>query len=92
MVILNDNNYPGWAATVDGRPATLYYPYLALRGVVNEAGSHTIRMEYRPGYLTIGGPVAGLGFFLAGALVFLERRKVGFNSGHRGLTKGSVST
>ena len=55
MVILSDNWFPGWRATVDGRLAKIYEAYGFLRGVVVEGGEHTIEMRYLPGNVVLGG-------------------------------------
>jgi len=62
MVVIADTWYPGWYATVDGRPATIYRPYTALRGVVVEKGSHTVVLRYRPRSAMLGAimTVAGI--------------------------------
>lgn len=48
MVILGDSYFPGWTASVDGKPARIWEAYTAVRGVVVEKGVHTIEMRYRP--------------------------------------------
>lgn len=65
LVVLSDNYYPGWTATVDGRPARIWEAYTAIRGVEVEAGTHRIEMRYRPltvrlGALTLLLSVMGL--------------------------------
>jgi uncharacterized membrane protein YfhO len=60
MVIFSDTYFPGWQATVDGEPATLYEAYGFLRGVVAGAGPHRIEMRYRPKSVYWG---ASLGIF-----------------------------
>lgn len=40
--------YPGWTATVDGRPARIERANHAFTGVVVPPGRHTIIFEYRP--------------------------------------------
>jgi hypothetical protein len=55
MVILSDNWFPGWRATVDGQSARIYEAYGFLRGVVVDAGEHTIEMRYLPGNVVLGG-------------------------------------
>ena len=64
LVILSDNYFPGWRATVDGQPAPIHEAYGAIRGVVVEKGSHTVRMVYRP--LSV---YAGAGLSLLGCLL-----------------------
>jgi uncharacterized membrane protein YfhO len=68
MVVESENYAPGWAATVDGKPAPIYEAYTALRGVVVEAGVHRIEMRYKPRSV-IGGGLATLAAFI-GALGF----------------------
>ncbi|MBV8842074.1 MAG: YfhO family protein [Bryobacterales bacterium] len=48
MVILTDTWFPGWRATVDGKPATIYQVYGGVRGVSAGSGPHTIEMRYVP--------------------------------------------
>ncbi len=60
MVVLSDNWYPGWAATVDGRPAKIWEAYTAIRGVEVEPGSHRIEMHYRPLTVLLGAVMLGL--------------------------------
>jgi uncharacterized membrane protein YfhO len=68
MVVESENYAPGWAATVDGKPAPIYEAYTALRGVVVEAGVHKIEMRYRPGSV-IRGAAATLSAFLGALLL-----------------------
>jgi hypothetical protein len=71
MVILTDSWFPGWTARVDGQAAPIWKAYGAFRGVVVEAGEHTIEMRYRPWSVFIGAGMT----LLAGcvALVMLMR-------------------
>ena len=72
MVVLADTWFPGWRATVDGRPVEIHEVYGALRGVVVDGGTHTIEMTYRPssavagGVLTLAGLASGLVLCLIG--------------------------
>jgi uncharacterized membrane protein YfhO len=73
MVVAAEPAFPGWQATIDGRPAPLSEPYGILRGVVAEAGTHRILLRYRPKSVLWGGiltAVGLLGTFLVAALVF----------------------
>jgi hypothetical protein len=69
LVILADANFPGWVVSVDGRPATLLEPYGSFRGVVVEAGDHSIDMRYRPISVYAGGGLSILGLLAAGFLI-----------------------
>jgi len=65
LVILSDTYFPGWQATIDGRPVEILETFGALRGVVVDKGSHRIEYAYRPASAIAGASLTGLG------LVFL---------------------
>lgn len=65
MVIAGEGYFPGWKATVDGRPAPVYEAYTFLRGVVVEAGKHRIEMRYRPASVFWGAGMSCLGILAA---------------------------
>jgi Bacterial membrane protein YfhO len=48
MLVLSENNYPGWRAWVDGRETPIYSADIAFRGVILPVGTHRIRMEFHP--------------------------------------------
>ena len=56
VLVLADNWYPGWQATLDGKPIEILHADAAIRGVAVPAGAHRIEMRYRP---------AGLGWAAA---------------------------
>jgi hypothetical protein len=62
-VILTDAYYPGWVATLDGQPATIYRADAMFRAVKVPAGESTVIFEYRPGWFP--------GILVFGALVWL---------------------
>jgi len=67
-LILADPVYPGWRATVDGRP-TLIEPYQdLLRSVVLPEGEHVVVFRFAPISLTVGLLVALAAAGLAAAL------------------------
>jgi uncharacterized membrane protein YfhO len=51
VLVLADNWYPGWQATLDGKPIDIVRADAAIRGVALPAGSHRIEMRYRPARL-----------------------------------------
>jgi hypothetical protein len=72
MVIDSDTFFPGWEATVDGRPAPIYEAYGFLRGVVVEAGPHRIEMRYRPKSVYWGAALTAAGLLGAAALAAVK--------------------
>ncbi len=71
MLILADTWYPGWDATVDGRPATIYQAYSALRGVVLESGGHHVEFHYNPASAWLGAAMSAAGVLGACLLALL---------------------
>lgn len=74
MVVLTDLDYPGWQVTVDGRKAEVLNAYGLVRGVVVDAGTHSIEFRYRPWWLWAGAALAGLALVIVGVL-FVRRVK-----------------
>jgi hypothetical protein len=75
LLVLADTWYPGWEATVDGRPAPLLRANVAHRAVPLTPGNHRVEFAYRPARLAWGLALttAGLAILLA-AFVWLARR------------------
>ena len=77
LVVAGEPSFPGWEATVDGRPAPIHEVYSMMRGVVAEAGDHRIEMRYRPWPVRIGAAGTAIGLLIAGALAVAGRRRSG---------------
>lgn len=75
MVVLSDTYYPGWYATVDGRPATIYEVDLAFRGVEVPKGSHVITFRYRPRSVYWGAALTFTGLLGAALLTWQSGKK-----------------
>jgi hypothetical protein len=75
MVILSDTFYPGWRATVDGKPAQIQEVDFALRGVLVPKGHHDIRYRYRPWSVYLGALLSFAGVAGVLTLVFLGGRR-----------------
>jgi len=73
LLMLTDANYPGWKATIDGVPATIYEADILFRGVFLPAGEHIVEFTFEPETFTAGWmmSLAGLAFWvLLAALAF----------------------
>ena len=74
LLILGDQQFPGWEATVDGRTEPILTVDNALRGVYLPEGSHTVVFSYRA--LSIqAGAVASITALMALLLLCLIRRR-----------------
>lgn len=52
--------YPGWQATVDGRPTEIYRANYAFRAVLVPAGEHQIAMRFQPVSWNVGLAISSL--------------------------------
>jgi hypothetical protein len=68
ILVLADLQYPGWTASVDGRPAGILAADGYLRAVALSAGAHRVEFRYRPLSFYAG---AALSLFALGALAVL---------------------
>ncbi len=76
LLVVTDNIYEGWRATVDGQETDVYRTDHTFRGVVVPAGSHRVVMTFRPGDLYTGLYVSLAAFaLLAGYGIFLLVRR-----------------
>ncbi|HEY1636307.1 MAG TPA: YfhO family protein [Acidimicrobiales bacterium] len=76
-LVLSDLSYPGWQATVDGRPARLDRVDYLLRGVPLPAGNHRVELSYHPSSWRVGWIVslAALAAVTAAAIVGIRGRR-----------------
>jgi len=75
LLVLADAYYPGWRASVDGRPAAILRTNRAMRGVALGAGAHHVVFSYAPASLRLGAALTVIGLIaLAGASVWASRQ------------------
>jgi hypothetical protein len=75
LLVLADQAFPGWVATLDGQPAPILTADHALRAVYVGAGQHTVRFTYEPLSLRLGAGLTGAALLaLAGLLLWARRR------------------
>lgn len=72
VVVVSVSDYPGWSATVDGRPAEIVTADAAFMGVAVPQGEHSVVLTFRPRHLGISLLLAGLGIVLMLALVVVS--------------------
>ncbi len=71
LLVVSDNWYPGWRATVDGRSAPIFLVDQAIRAVAVGPGTHEVVMTYRPVTIYTGLLLLALG---VGLTLWLARR------------------
>jgi hypothetical protein len=54
VLVLNDAFWPGWRATIDGRPVTIWRADALVRAVMWPAGRHVLEMRYDPPEVAVG--------------------------------------
>ena len=71
-LVLTDAFFPGWQASVDGRPGRILRADYAFRAVRVPAGAHEVTFRYAPVPLRIGVWLSILGLLLVGLALFLK--------------------
>ncbi|HKE25632.1 MAG TPA: YfhO family protein [Bryobacteraceae bacterium] len=72
LLVVSDNWYPGWHASIDGNSADIWKVNTVVRGVVVGTGKHTITMTYRPFSVYFGLFCTLLGVAVA---IILQRKR-----------------
>jgi hypothetical protein len=68
LLVLSEIYYPGWRASVDGKPAQLVRTNGLLRGVPLSQGHHVIHMWYAPSRVWMGSAISALALILIGGI------------------------
>ena len=86
LLVVADNWYPAWKATVDGIEAPVLRAYHTLRAVPVGPGRHDVVMWYDPGTLRGGMLTTVFGLLVLVAVIVVslvrDRRRVGYGSGY----------
>jgi Bacterial membrane protein YfhO len=81
-LVVSDSFDPGWSATVDGQPVTIYPAYCAFRAVYLPQGKHTVVFEYSPAGFKLGLSISLGGIVLGLGLWFVPRRPAALRGEH----------
>lgn len=80
IAVFSEIYYPGWQATIDGKPAEIARADYVLRAMNIPAGKHTIEMRFDPQslHVTEGIAYAALALLIVGLMVWvvIQKRKV----------------
>lgn len=75
LLVLNDTDFPGWRATVNGQPAPIVTANYLFRGVFVPAGKSVVEFRYEPRSFQAGLGLSLGALVILSGLVFWERRK-----------------
>jgi hypothetical protein len=75
LLVLTDSYYPGWRASVDGRPATVLRTNVLFRGVPVPAGEHRVRLWFDPLSVRLGLALSTITLLANGAAVLIYGRR-----------------
>lgn len=74
LLMLNDANYPGWKAYVNGRQEPIFNVDYLFRGVVLPGGTSTVEFVYRP-FTFMAGAIVSILAVIAGLAIFVSQRR-----------------
>jgi uncharacterized membrane protein YfhO len=75
LLVLNDTNFPGWRAFVNGQPAPIVSANYLFRGVFVPAGRSVVEFRYDPISFQAGLAISVLAAVILLALILHERRR-----------------
>jgi len=76
LLVLTDTFYPGWVATVNGHPASIFPTDVAFRGVELGPEESTVVFSYQPRTAVLGWGIAALAVLaILGSALFLHYRR-----------------
>jgi len=76
LAVILDPFYPGWTATVDGKPAPILRADFAFQAVPVSAGTHEIRLTYRNRWVELGAAVSAGTLALLGVALAIRSRRI----------------
>jgi len=85
IVVFSEIYYPGWTATIDGKPAEIARANYILRAMNIPAGKHTIEMAFDPKSIHVTESIAyaGLALLLVGIILLLLKYRKNFDLGKK---------
>lgn len=75
ILVVSEMNYPGWEATIDDQPVTIFQTNYLLRGIMLPAGSHRVEMRYTAPAARLGAIISALALLAIGGLALQTVRQ-----------------
>lgn len=79
FLVLSDVFYPGWKATIDGKPTQIFQTNYIQRGIKVPAGNHIVRFEFHPLSFKLGVGITMASLFAS--IFWLLRRSSPHSAG-----------
>ena len=76
LLVLSENYYPGWHATVDGQSSPIYRVDSGLRGLVVPRGHSRVVLSYAPASFYWGALLTSAAFLGTLVAMWLRHRRV----------------
>jgi len=73
-LVLQNTYYPGWVATIDNNPTTIYPANITSMAITLPKGEHTVRFYYQPKSFLLGCSFMLLGIMIACTVILLRKR------------------
>ncbi len=68
FLVLNEPLYPGWHASINNRPVTLYHTNYLYQGIELPEGNYTVKFEYEPGIFYTGLKISVIVFMIMSSI------------------------
>lgn len=81
ILVINDNYYPGWQASIDGKSVDIFVINHYMRAIKTPAGQHFISLDYRPKTLYWGGLVSIITLISLLSYYFINHSRTSLNTG-----------
>lgn len=75
LLVLTDTDYPGWNASIDGKPTHILPANWTFRAIVVPSGVHTIVMTYQPASIAVGVGLSIISSIVTLGIFLLLRKK-----------------
>ncbi len=85
FLVLTDVWYPGWTATVDGKPVDIYRANHAFRAVAVPAGTHTVVFHFEPASYFLGRRISLVSLVAVAVLLLILAACAGRRRSRAGL-------
>ncbi|MCX6317384.1 MAG: YfhO family protein [Bacteroidetes bacterium] len=72
-LVLTQNQYPHWNATIDGKPVTIYNTNISFMSVFVPAGKHQVKFSFEPRMIQKSMYVSGLTMLLIAMILIRQR-------------------